>query len=309
MRTPGTRDRRLHILRAVLLVAEAVWYYARSIARRVYEVDILFLASGLAFNGILTLVPLMLLVAFALGSFLNSSTLGVQQLHDILNTIFPAQPFAQQIRTSVLGVISEIIAYRASLGLFGVVVLVWTVTSLFDGIRSVLHRVYNLQRKTGLLKSLVHDIGFIFLAFVFFVAVNTTIWVSTLVERVARELPVLKRIGVPRIDDILPTAVVVVMTAGMFYILYRYMTDEKPPNAAAIISTITSTMLWLVSGKLFAVYLTDVSAIATIYGPYAFMAVLLFWIYYSSMIFVFGAIVGQVYWERVRILRETAGRS
>jgi membrane protein len=173
----------------------------------------------------------------------------------------------------------------------------------------VLHRVYNLHRKTGLIKSLIHDIGFIFIAFVFFLAANTTIWISTLLERVARDLPVLKRVGLPSIDDFLPSAVVVVMTGGMFYILYRYMTDEKPPNAAAVISTITSTMLWLVSGKLFAVYLTDVSSIATVYGPYAFMAVLLFWIYYSSLLFVFGAVVGQVYWERVRLTRETEARS
>ena len=50
----------------------------------------------------------------------------------------------------------------------------------------------------------------------------------------------------------------------------------------------------------------SLSAISTIYGPYAFLLVLLFWIYYSSLIFVFGAIVGQVHWERLRRLREEA---
>jgi membrane protein len=55
---------------------------------------------------------------------------------------------------------------------------------------------------------------------------------------------------------------------------------------------------------LFAIYLSEFSAISKIYGPYAFILVLLVWIYYSSIIFVFGGIVGQVYWER-RKLRET----
>jgi membrane protein len=86
----------------------------------------------------------------------------------------------------------------------------------------------------------------------------------------------------------------------MFYILYRYMTDSKPPKAAAVISTVTTTVLWIVSGKIFSVYLTNFSGISTVYGPYAFLLVLLIWIYYSSLIFVFGGIVGQVYWERLR---------
>ncbi len=60
----------------------------------------------------------------------------------------------------------------------------------------------------------------------------------------------------------------------------------------------TTTVLWIISGRLFAVYLADCSTIGTIYGPYAFLLVLLFWIYYSSLMFVFGGIVGQVYWER-----------
>ncbi len=56
-------------------------------------------------------------------------------------------------------------------------------------------------------------------------------------------------------------------------------------------------------------YLTSFSAIATVYGPYAFLLVLLIWIYYSSLIFVFGGIVGQVYWERLRAREQQAQRT
>ena len=301
-----TDDRRIRLLRSVIRVAEAVWFYVRTIAHRVVEHDILFLASGLAFNGILTLIPVMLLAASALGAFLNSSDLGVQQLHDILNTIFPPQPFAQQIRTSILNVISGIVAYRTSLGVFGVIVLMWTATSLFDAIRSVLHRVYFLKRTRGLFASLLHDLGFILMAVVIMVGANFAIWASSLLEQAAFQLPVLQRLNIPNLHEMVPSAVVIALTAIMFYILYRYMTDEKPPNTVAIVSTVTSTMLWLISARLFAVYLADISMIATIYGPYAFLLVLLFWIYYSSLMFVFGAIVGQVHWERLRRLRELA---
>ncbi len=282
------------------------WSYITSIGRKVIDLDILFLASGVAFNIVLTLVPIMLLLASALGIFLNSSALGVQQLHNILNTIFPPQPFATSIKTSILEVLSGIVEHRNSLGLFGFLVLIWTGAALFDSIRSVLHRVYYLKRTKSLIASLVHDVGFLFLAFVFFIVSNVTIWVSTLMERVALEIPGLRSLHLQAFDRFLPIIIVTLITTIMFYILYRHMTDSKPPKAAAIISTVTTTALWIISGRLFGVYLTHFSAIATIYGPYAFLLVLLIWIYYSSLIFVFGGIVGQVYWERLRAREQRA---
>ena len=298
---PQTRGQ-FHPVLSARTLARTTWYYVRSIARRTKEADILFLASGLAFNGIFALIPIMLLLASAIGVYFNSSSLGVQHLQDILHAVFPPQPFAQQIQNSILDIVSDIVVYRTSLGVFGVVVLVWTVTSLFDAVRSVLHQVYALKRTKGLMKSLLHDLGFVVLAFVFFIAINLATWVSSLAEHVVKEIPALSGLSMPQLNTYLPTTVVVALSAIMFYILYRYITDEKPPNAAAIVSTVTSTVIWVVSGKLFSVYLTSISNIATVYGSYTFLVVLLFWIYFTSLIFVFGGIVGQVHWERLRFL-------
>ena len=159
-------------MKAVVRFLATTWYYLRAISRKIREDDILFLASGLAFNGILTMIPLLLLSAWALGTFLNSSQQGVKQLNDIVNAIFPPQPFASSIRERILTLVSDIIAYRRSLGLFGAGVLVWTATSLFDALRSVLHKVYRLKRTRGLLVGLLHDVGFVFLVFLLFLVSN-----------------------------------------------------------------------------------------------------------------------------------------
>lgn len=286
--------------------AEAVWFYVRGIFRKMKEQDILFLASGLAFNGVLTMIPLMLLSASALGILLKSSDLAVRRLNEILNAIFPAQPFATSIKDSILTVVSDIVAYRTSLGLVGAVVLIWTGTSLFDALRSVLHAVYGIKRTRGVLAGLLHDVGFVFLVFLLFLATNVSLWVFATLEGIARSVPVLASLNFENIHASVPTAIVVFLTACMFYIIYRYIPDSKPPRAAGVISTVTTTVVWVISGQLFSIYLSEFSAISTVYGPYAFILVLLVWIYYSSIIFVFGGIVGQIYWER-RKLRE-AGR-
>lgn len=294
------------LIRTLINGAESVWFYARGIFRRMKEQDILFLASGLAFNGVLTMIPLLLLSASALGILLNSSELAVQRVNEILNAVFPPQPYAISIRDSILSMISQIVAYRTSLGLVGAAVLIWTGTSLFDALRSVLHAVYGIPRTRGVLAGLLHDVGFVFLVFLLFLATNITLWLLSVVEGFASGIPALRAVDFREVRSIGPTLIILFLTAVMFYIVYRHIPDSRPPRTAALISTITTTLVWVVSGKLFALYLSEFSAISSIYGPYAFILVLLIWIYYSSIIFVFGGIVGQVYWER-RKLRE-AGR-
>jgi membrane protein len=292
--------------RSLLRRLTSAWSYARSVWRKLVEDDVLFLASGLAFNGILTLIPVLFLSAAAVGTILNSYVLSIQQLNEILDTIFPRQPFAEEIKLSIRSIIMDIVTYRRSIGLVGFGVLLWTTTSLFDALRSALHRIYELKRTRGLLASLAHDLGFIAITFVLFLATNFAVWVYTLITPWAMNVSWLKPIMAMEFTRAIPTMIIVLLTAAMFYIVYRYLTDVKPPSTAAAISTLTTTFLWVLSGRAFAVYVSDWSVIGKVYGPYAFLLVLLIWIYLSSFLFVFGGIVGQVYWER-RKGRETGG--
>ena len=291
----------IKVVKTALRTLEAVWFYVRSISRKLSEDDILFLASGIAFNCILTMIPLLLLGASALGVFLNSSELGVRQLNEILDAVFPPQPFAISIKQSILTVVFDIIRYRTSLGLFGILILIWTATSLFDALRSALHKIYRLPKTRSLISSILHEVGFVLLVFILFIASNFAIWFVSLLEQVALSSPAFAALNLKGLGQSLPTAIVTLLTALMFYIVYRHIPDTKPPKVAGIISTITTTGLWVMSGKIFAVYLSHFSAIGKIYGPYAFILVLLIWIYYSSLIFVIGGIFGEVYWERLKL--------
>ncbi len=293
------------IIRAVQVAVRGLelgFFYARQVYRKLKDDDILFLASGLAFNGILTLLPMLFLSAAVVGTLLNSDAASLDQVNNFLDAIFPQQPFAEEIKASIRSVVSEIITYRRSIGAVGIVVLLWTVTSIFDAVRTVLHRIYELKRTRSLLSSLARDIGFIFVAFILFVATNFAIWMYTLLRPLAMDVPALRSLVDAGYTRAVPTFTIVVLTAVMFYIVYRFITDVRPPHKAAAISTLTTTVLWIVGGRAFALYISDWSIIGKIYGPYAFLLVLLIWIYLSSVLFVLGGVVGQVYWERSKLV-------
>jgi membrane protein len=286
------------LLRFVRLLAEEVWWYGRAIARKIASDDVIFLASGIAFNGILTIIPLLFLGAAGIGSILNSSEFAVSRVNDILNTMFPPQPFATSIKESLAMMITDIVDHRHTIGLFGILVLFYTATFLFDAVRSVLHTVYRVPKTRGILSSLFRHVGFVVLAFILFIGSTVAVWAVSVLRGIVRNVPAFASLELPGLDSTVITTTVMVLTAFMFYVIFRHIPDTMPPRAAAVISTITTTFLWVASGKLFAVYLMSFSAIGTIYGPYAFILVLLIWVYYSSLIFVIGAIVGQAYWER-----------
>lgn len=292
----------IRVAQVTLRRIESLYLYARQIWRKLKQDDVLFLASGLAFNGILTLLPMLFLSAAVVGTLLNSDAASLGQVNDFLDALFPQQPYSEEIKASVRSVVSEIITYRRSIGVLGLVVLLWTVTSIFDAVHTVLHRVYELKMTRGLLSSFARDIGFIFLAFILFVATNFAIWVYTLLRPLAMNVPALKSLVDAGYTRAIPTFTIVVLTAVMFYIVYRFITDVRPPHTAAAISTLTTTVLWIIGGRVFATYISDWSIIGMIYGPYAFFLVLLIWIYISSVLFILGGVVGQVYWERSKLV-------
>jgi membrane protein len=148
--------------------------------------------------------------------------------------------------------------------------------------------------------SFLHDVWFVLLAFLLLLATNLAIWAISFAHHIAEMVPAFQALSLPAFDKTVPTTVVITMTGLMFYIVYGHITDSRPPTAAAIVSTITMTVLWLISGKLFGLYLSSYSTIGTVYGPYAFLLVFLLWLYFSSIIFVFGGVVGEVYWETLK---------
>jgi membrane protein len=269
----------------------------KPLMRRIAGGDILLFASGIAFSAILTMVPLLLISASALGILLQSSEQGLAKLEAILGTVFPEQPFATSIKQSILQMVTDIVSYRTSLGIVGFAVLIVTATFLFDVVRTVLHRIYGIRRTKNLIESFLHDVGFVAVAWVLLVVSNLTLWAGDLLDRMLSRFAFWNEIHTMDWVISIPSFVVYLLIAVMFYIVYRNLTDAKPPRTAAVVSTATMTVLWIVSAKLFALYLSSFSAIGTVYGGYAFILVLLIWVYYSSLVFVIGAMAGQVYWE------------
>ncbi len=277
-------------------------YYVKGMYRRIRNEELGLIASGIAFNGILCSLPLFILFTSFLGIMLKNSTLGIQQVDEVIDAIFQGQPYAVNIKDAVKRVVGDIIAYRTSFGLFGVAVLVWTGTSLFSSIRSALRHVFRIKSTKNLFLSILEDIVWVFAAGVLFVALNFVTWIYSLAQVLVRALPGLKDVDFGVFGATIPVVTSFALTLLMFFIVYRFIPDVRPPAKVAWLSAGMSAILWTTVGRLFAWYLSQYHSFGELYGTYAFLLVLLIWIYYSSLVFVVGGIVGQLFREKHGLL-------
>ncbi|MBI3193484.1 MAG: YihY/virulence factor BrkB family protein [Ignavibacteriae bacterium] len=285
-------------MKILLKILKSIWYYVKVFYLRMKEEDILFMSSGLSFNGILCLIPLLLLLTSLLGIFLSSDELALKQLNEVLNTAFPSEPYATTIKETIQQVMEDTMNHKTSYGLIGMGILLWTATSLFSATRTILNRIYRSKSSKLVILTILEDLLWVVIVGVLFIVTSIFPWLMSVAESLVHEVPSFGRIDLKAVLDFVPSAVSIFLTFLMFFILYRFVPDYGVNTKTGIISSIATTILWIGAGKLFGWYLAQFHSFTKLYGTYAFMLVFIVWIYYSSVVFIVGAIIGQLYKEQ-----------
>jgi len=286
------------LLRWPRMALRSIAFYVGGLFRSAREDQVLFLSSGIAFNGLLCVIPVLLLITSLLGIFLSSSRLPAQRVDEILNAVFPLQPYAQQIKVTIKGVLEDIIRFRSKFGISGLAVLVWTAASLFGSIRTVLNKIYRVKPTKFVLRRILENMALVILLGLLFLVANAFTWMIVYADSLLRELPGLESVHLSSSPKSIQSIMSYAAALVMFFVVNRYIPDTRVTPRVALIAAVTSTSLWWIAGKAFGWYLTAFHSYSKVYGTYAFFLVFVVWIYYSSIVFVVGAVIGQLHRER-----------
>jgi membrane protein len=288
-------------------MVDSLGYYLKGTFKRFMTDDIILYGSAIAFNAIMCLIPILLLLTSLVGMFLNSSTQTFQRINELLNTAFPDQPYANRIKVSIQGIVYGIMNHRKSYGWISIMLLIWTATFLFNAVRNVLNRIFKITRRKLFFIRTLENVLSVVAIVTLFLAANVFFWLSSVLRSLAQ--------SVPELDDFLshgilhsfPILITFILAILMFYIVYQLIPDQRIPVKSAIVATLTTTVLWVFSAKAFQLYLEKVAQFHELYGTYTFLLVFLLWIEYSSVIYIIGAIVGQLHREREAALTDYFG--
>jgi membrane protein len=266
--------------------------------RRVYhkagDDDIFFLAGGIAFNVLLAAIPFVLLLIAAFGWIMKAVVADPEQA--AVDYILDILPPSEQLVALTRRLVGEVVAGRTQFGLVGLALFLWTSTRFFGSLRSVLKSIFDLPEERGIVEGKIFDGVMVLVAGTLFL-LNTGI---TIVVEAAQAfgvelLGVAGRAETEMLQRMLARLLAFAFIFLMFVLIYRFLPLRRIPWRMALVGAVFTAVVWELMKGGFAWYVSTVANYRTTYGALATLILLVFWAYYSSVIFIVGGEVAYVY--------------
>jgi membrane protein len=242
-----------------------------------------FLAGGLAFYFVICFIPLLFLVVSITGYVLSPASVE-GQIRDALASTVPV--YQDEVTRTLLRMIET----RKSSGLVGTGILILFSTQLFASFRIVLNRVLGV-RGQPLLHGFLFDGAMVLLIGLFFVGnVGTTAVVAWVKLMAARQMEVpahwMARMSI---------GLGFLFSTAMYFVIYRFFPHRSIMFRAALGGALVASGLWEVAKHFLRVYVVSFGLYDQIYGPLGVLMAFVMFVYYSAVVFVFGAeVVGAL---------------
>ncbi len=238
-----------------------------------------FLAGGVAYQVFFALIPMLALVVGILG-FVYGPDGAEREFARLLRSVYPSAN-AQEVRIA-----RELVGGRAiSLGI-GAVGTLLSAGAVFGAIDTVMALVLGVGRRRGFVRGRLE--GFAFVGAVTLLAILS--FVLSYGAQAAQDL--FATAGLARTGRTLVAlgSALLGLAAGwvFFYVIYRYVPRVPVRSRSARTAALVSAVLWEVAKVAFAFFTRALGAFSA-YGPIAFAAGLLTWVYLTAVIILFGA--------------------
>lgn len=252
-------------------------FVLRGAVSRFFAADGFFLGAGLAFFGLITIIPLVLLGVSTLGFVLTSEDAANEVINQLARN-FPV--YRREMRRVLHGIVDT----RALTGLLGTVILIVFSTPLLSSSRLVMHRLLGIKMPSSFLRNLFTDSGMVLLLAVLLFGATAATWFYAWFETFVLEPANLASGWMNAANIGFSTA----LSTVMLYVGYRYVPRRHIRGSAALSGAIVASILWEVAKQLFALYIRNVGVYDQIYGPLGVLIAFVMFVYYSAVVFVFG---------------------
>ena len=270
--------------------------YAMRVWDNAGEDNVLFLASGIAFNILLAAVPFVLLLVWGVALALHNRVEANQFVVHYLDRVLPAH--AESADAPQHKLIGDILSAHTQLGVWSAVGFVWFSTRLFGSLRTVLASVFDIEQERGIIQGKIFDIKITILSTVLITA-NTLISTYVLIATKASR-QVLVDLGIR--EDVMGQAsawgthlVGTAILALMFFALYKFLPIRRVRTKTAWVAALFTTIMFELAKVAFNVYVDSFNPGSLYTGAVAAVVVIVVWVYYAALIFILGGEVGQVF--------------
>lgn len=282
------------------LKAQGQFYFRvlKTAVLRFIEREAFTYAASLSYYTIFSLPPMLMVVIYSTTLFYDRSA----------------------IRKTIFGEIGDIVGQDSAaqlantldqIGLFqgnwvntaiSIAALLFTSTTVFVTIQRALNRMYGVQpkpSKSGLLKLFFDRIT----SFALLLSIGFILLVSLVVDALLDSLGGYLGQFVPEISLVITRlasiAMPIVVVSVLFALLFRYLPDVRLRWRDTIVGALMTTFLFGV-GRYGISFYIEQSTTTDLYSAASSVMVIMLWVFYASLILIFGGVFTAVYAEEKR---------
>jgi membrane protein len=272
-------------------------HYFVGLYNRVDDHHVFLLGGGLAFSLFVCIVPFMLIIFSLLGLILDSTYMQ-SQIDYFIDTIIPYYAYAEFVKKIIFSRIDEVVEYKTLAGIIGGFGLLFAASGLFSSMRTILNKVFGVDTDVNFIMAKLRDFAMVLMVILIFFFSTILMPVLDVLRQAATQWDFLSFFSAGIFEHFLFSALSFLLIFIVFAVLYMTVPLRKLSRKTTLISALWAALLWEGAKQLFGYYIYNFSAFGRIYGAYALMVVVAFWIYYSSIVFIIGAEIGRLYHER-----------
>jgi len=165
--------------------------------------------------------------------------------------------------------------------------------------RTILNSIFGSSEDKGFLIGLIRDFGMVLLI-IAMVLVSTFVLPSMNVFiKVTEEIELLKNFRVDEVIHTLFSFTSFLVVLLLFFLFYSLIPYAKLNKKVTFVGAFWATVLWELARIVFAYYVQTFLQSNRFYEAFLLVVVLLFWLFYASILFIIGAEIAQLYRERL----------
>ena len=275
----------------------ATKYYAVGLIDRIDQHHVLLNSGGLTFSIFVCIIPLILIV-FTLVGIMFNEPLVRGEIESFIDRAIPYEQYASLSKQLVLEMAREFRLHRSLSGAIGVIGLLFAASGLFSSMRTILNTAFQINGGPSVWIGKLRDFLATFAVVLVFLAVLTILPAWEAVIEIINESWLGGALQMGGLLDILINVFSFVLVFIVFGAVYTLVPSKRQSVRVTIASALVAAFFWEVAKELFGIYLSNIASFKRVYGAYAFLVVIGFWIYYTSVIFAAGAELGSLYGKR-----------
>lgn len=260
------------------------WGVLKGAARKFGAENASLTAAAISFYAVLSLLPLLLMGVAVLGYIVGSSEQAFNTVVDFFSRFVPTS-------TVVSDALRGLVDARGLVGIIGILGLLWTGSAYFSTLQVALNDIWEVSNPSGFIKVRIKAL---LLVLVFGVFLLLSVASSSVMSYLGQVDVGFATGAVSFLLGILVFLLGIVFAVAMFAVVYKYGHDSDALWRSAIVGGVFAGVVWTLAKELYRLYVTYIANFSATYGSLGGVILLVVWIYYSSMILLFGAELAYV---------------